>query len=115
MTVEAIGNGNKFAAIAKGAAENIYLRLAAGAFAAAAGPTMIWIAAALWDLNKQAAIIDGRVNGLQIRIESQMDGRYRITDAERDFRLRDQIISGLQKELDRQDKRLDTLERGKGK
>jgi len=39
-----------------------------------------------------------------------MDGRYRAADAERDFRLRDQLITFLKDHIDLIDKRIAKLE-----
>ena len=101
----------RLANLAKGVAENAYLRVFSQLAMTVAAPTLVWTASALWDLNRQQAIVSGRIDGVQIRIESMMDNRYRSTDAERDFRLRDQIITFLKDRIDRQEKQLDALER----
>ena len=104
-------NGGRLNALAKTVAESSYFRLIAQVAMTLAAPTLIWTASALWDINRQTAALTGRIDGLQIRIESQMDNRYRATDAERDFRLRDRLIGFLKDRVDQQEKRVDMLER----
>lgn len=95
-------------------ADSGYFRLIAQGAMTLAAPTLIWTASALWEISKQQSALNGRLDGLQIRIESQMDNRYRATDAERDFRLRDQLISFLKDHIDLVDKRLAKLEQPLG-
>ena len=95
-------------------ADSGYFRLIAQGAMTLAAPTLIWTASALWEISKQQSALSGRLDGLQIRIESQMDGRYRAADAERDFRLRDQLIAFLKDHIDIIDRRISKLEQPAG-
>lgn len=104
------GNGNRLAELARQASENVYFKVFAQGAMALVVPTLIWCAGALWDLNTNQAKLGGRLDGIQIRIDANMDNRYRSTDAERDFRLRDQLISFLKDKIDQTERKLDRIE-----
>lgn len=104
------GVNGKIAEIADRAASSSYFRLISQVAMTLAAPTLIWTAGALWDLNNKQSALNGKLEVLQTRIESQMDNRYRATDAERDFRLRDQLIAFVKDRADQLDRRVERLE-----
>lgn len=71
---------------------------------------MTWIGSTLWAINTTQATLAGEVKSLSQRLDSATDSRYRASDAERDFRLRDQFISFLRESVERLDRRVEKLE-----
>jgi len=69
-----------------------------------------WIGTTLWHINTTQAVLAGEVKGVIHRIDSLGESRYRSTDAERDFKLRDQFIAFLRDSVDRLDRRVEKLE-----
>lgn len=114
MAVKEDADSGSLSSLAKTAADSGYFRLVAQAAMTLAAPTLIWTASALWDISKQQSALTGRIDGLQIRIEAQMDNRYRATDAERDFRLRDQLIGFLKDQTILLEKRVERVEQSAG-
>lgn len=112
---ETISNGNRLNELARQAADNVYFKVFTQGAMALVVPTMIWSAGALWELNTKQASLAGRIDGIQITINSQMDNRYRANDAERDFRLRDQLIEFLKDRISHDEKRIEKLESSRGR
>lgn len=108
-------NGNRLNELARQAADNVYFKVFAQGAMALVVPTMMWSAGALWELNTKQGSLAGRIDGIQITINSQMDSRYRSTDAERDFRLRDQLIEFLKDRISQDEKRIEKLESSRGR
>lgn len=94
-------------------AENAFLKLIGRVGMASAFPVLIasmtWIGSAFWTLNTEQAKLAGRIAVLTNTIELQMSGRYRDSDAARDFKARDQKDQEQDRRLDRLDAQVDRL------
>lgn len=71
---------------------------------------MTWLGSTLWTMNTNMAVLTGEVRSLREQMWTVADGRYRSSDAEKDFRLRDQIIAVIRDTIERMDRRLERME-----
>lgn len=94
-------------------AENAFLKLIGRVGMASAFPVLIasmsWLGSTLWSMNAEQGKLAGRIAVLTTTIELQMSGRYRDTDAARDFRARDQKDAEQDRRLDRLDVQVDRM------
>lgn len=81
--------------------ENGILKFAGRFFMTLTLPAVIWLGATVWDISKNQseskgelsaalAQLRGEIAVLNVTVKTQMEGRYRDTDAARDFKVRDQ-------------------------
>lgn len=95
-------------------AENAFLKLIGRIGMASAFPVLIasmsWLGSTLWAMNAEQARLAGKVDVLTERISTQMEDRYRASDALRDFKARDQKDAEQDRRIDRFESRVDRIE-----
>lgn len=71
---------------------------------------MTWLGTTLWQINATLASQGGKIDALTERITSAAEGRYRSSDAEKDFKIRDQFIVFLRESVERLERRVERIE-----
>lgn len=101
--------------------ENGILKFAGRFFMLLTLPAVTWLGSTVWDISKtqseskgelSAALaqLRGEIAVLNVTVKTQMEGRYRDTDATRDFRVRDQKDTEQDRRIQENSERIRAVE-----
>jgi hypothetical protein len=97
------------------ASENSLFKFVSRAMMAVGTPLLmtwaLWTSTTLWDMNTKNTVMAGDIKTLGVQMAGATVDGYKKADAERDFRLRDEVSRVIREQMEELRKRITEVER----